>query len=208
MKKHLKRKLLLLFLAGVAAVLSGCAATDLVRAEDYDPEIHARIRILFPLPNIAFLYPGKNCYSEDGPSFFSAGKKDPDSIIAHSGGKNFGMVNSLSLFTSNRKVGIPSTEDITWNHHEYIVPAGQPLTVESSITSMSDPGYTVPSVSCRAAVTFIPQAATDYDSVFIMYGSVLRASSISCEIQIREIPPDGTDPVVIETEKAYPCEKS
>ena len=205
MKKHLTRKLLLLFLAGTAAGLSGCTTTDLVRAEDYDPEIHARIRIRFPLPNLAFLYPGQSCYSEEGPSFFSAGKKDPGSIIAHSGGKNFGMVNSLSLFTSNRKVGIPQTADITWNHHEYIVPAGQPLTVESSITSMPDPAYTYPTVSCSAAVTFIPQAAKDYDSVFIMHGTVLRPSTTSCEIRIREIPPDGTDPVPIETEKAHPC---
>ena len=208
MKKLSKKLFGLLLLTGIVVGITGCAGTGLVLEENYDPQIHARIRVLFPIPNSAWIYPGKSCYAAERPAFFSAAKSDPDSIIAHAGGKNFGMVNALSVLTNNRKVGMPATSDITWNHHEYIVPAMQPLTLESVITTTRDPAYRYSSHTCRTAVTFIPEAGKDYDSVFVMHSDGFigsRSTKVFCTIQVREIPPDGTDPVVIATEEAQPC---
>lgn len=168
-----------------AGLLQGCSTQSL--QTDYNPATDARIRV-FSLPNNTWLYSGKNCFATD----------DPDRIIAHSGGRDFGLVNSLSVLASNRRIGMPQTKDMPFTYHEFIVPAGKPLIIASSINTQTEARIkkespTITSTRCGPiGVTFVPQPGQDYDTAFELKG-------YGCEIRVRRLIPDSRE--TADTEK-------
>ena len=60
-----------------------------------------------------------------------------------------------SSMVSNKTIGMPITEDMpTSSYHEYIIPAGNPITVQMQKTY-------------KRRLTFTPEAGSDYETYFI-----------------------------------------
>lgn len=180
----------------VALLLFGCATQPLQTT--YDAATDARIRV-FSLPHSTFLYPGATCYSRD----------DPNLIRAHTGGKNFGMFNAFATLASNRKIGMPESGKMPFTYHEYVIPAGKPLTIESSLRTTTSARVNS-GVSTRSqtgcgplGVTFMPEAGKDYET-----GLVFNWNEGICWIAVVELVPASEgkmDRKAVDIDKAHHC---
>jgi hypothetical protein len=190
----------------VKRILLCCLVTELLAAGcsspppgDSRPESGptARIRV-FSLPNSTFLHPGKTCFSED----------DPSKVAAHSGGKSFGIFNVLSVLSANKKIGMPETSDMTWSHHEFIIPAENPMTISASLNTTTEAGNAqIPRVRTTTrcgpiGVQFTPRLNRDYDTAFLV-------EQDRCFIRVRELLEAEKEGRVvareIDTKPAYSC---
>lgn len=163
--------------------LSGCATNQVL---DSHPEKGptAQLRV-FSLPNNTFLYPGKSCYQPSS----------TEEILAHSGGKSYGALNALAVLGGNKKIGMPETDDMTWSHHEFHVPADYPLTIMVSLEyggQMSN-GRFYHSGCGPIAGYFSPQPNRNYDAALIIERE-------RCYLRVREL---GTNSL---TKKIQPKE--
>lgn len=116
----------------------------------------ARVRV-YQEANI-MLYPGEYCYGSDSKQAIKASE------------------NGFSIFGTNKRVGMPVTEDISGSYNEYVIQAGQPVTVmlqweaeKNGVRANCGP----------IGSTFYPQSGKDYD-VTIGYSG-------NCFVQIREL---------------------
>ena len=180
--------------------VTGCSTTPL--KEDYNPATDARIRIM-SRPNQMYINPGKNCYA----------RKDGDMIAAHMGGRAL----IVPFIPMNRTVGIPKTDKMTTYYHEFIVNAGEPLTIKAVDSATAQMGTTVAVTAgtghiwrtgkvCADAATFIPEAGQDYDIV-LSYDTDEDSPDL-CALVLRHLIPkqgDGVEPVVITAERARQC---
>ena len=134
------------------AMLAGVAQS----AQTDDSHNSARIRV-YQEANIT-LYPGEYCYGSDSKQAIKASET------------------GFSIFGSNKRVGMPVTEDIAGSYNEYMIPAGMPLTVMLQWEAEKN-GV---KASCGPiGSTFYPQAGKDYD--------VTIGNSGSCIVQVREL---------------------
>jgi hypothetical protein len=99
-----KLSMLPVLFAALAGLLSEAQA-----AAQLDPENSARVRV-YREADIT-LYPGEYCYGSDSPQAIHASDGAP------------------SLFSFNKKVGMPVTDDIAGAYNEYVIPAGKPTAV-------------------------------------------------------------------------------
>ena len=207
--------------------------------ENYDPEKHARIRILFKSTEYkTWLYPGRKCTTPHSDRWYSIDPDDPDKtvwrsfggnlvldilkarevdrnddirIVAHSGGKTLVTFNKYAVFeaipsayTWSRRIGMPKTNDMTKRYHEFVIPANEPLTIESELGGgFFSPGFfNSPSwVGWRCgpvAVTFVPEAGKDYDSALLYF-----IKEGHCGIRVRQLA--DPDPIPVDVEKAVSC---
>ncbi|MFL9608663.1 hypothetical protein ACKF11_01125 [Methylobacillus sp. Pita2] len=155
--------------------LSACTTNQVIDSSP-DREPTAQLRV-FSLPNNTYLYPGKSCF-QPGSS---------EEILAHSGGKNYGALNALSVLGGNKKIGMPETEDMTWSHHEFHVAAGKPLTIVISLErdGQLSNGRFYHSGCGPIAGYFYPQPNRNYDAAMI----IERAQ---CYLRVRELVADSS----------------
>jgi len=112
--------------------LAGCASYT--PPTEFDPEQHARIRVFYGLhiPD-TIIYIGRVCKKPGMPYFVAAR-------------------NVLSSLVPNKTIGMPITEDMhTSSYHEYIIPAGNTITVHMARESVR-------------RVYFVPEAGADYET--------------------------------------------
>lgn len=166
-----------LFNAGLVlsiSLLTSCAAP---KALDVSPAsgLTARIRAL-PMMDKAYiyLYPGKTCYTP----------KEKPEIIAHTGGKDYSVINPLFFFGANKKVGMPPTDDMPWRYHEFIVSADQPLTIMAYYRRQGEINGQFRSSNCGPIVgRYIPNSGKDYDAALVFERG-------RCYLRVRELIPD------------------
>lgn len=136
-------------------VVAGCAVQSSAQADDVAP---ARVRVY--QEGEVTLYPGAYCYSDD----------NPQKIVAAETG--------FTIFSTHKRLGMPTTDDIKLNFNEYAVDGGKPVTVKLFWQAEKN-GI---KASCGPlASTFYPQAGHDYDISLGYVGN--------CFIQIRELFP-------------------
>lgn len=140
----------------VLLTLAGCMSTG-------DPSLSdgtgstAKIRVFQQAD--AMLYPGEFCY----------GSSSSKAIHASATG--------FSIFGISKRVDMPVTEDIPGAYNEYVIQAGQPLTV---MLHWSQDKSGVKSSCGPLGSTFFPQAGKNYDV------AILRSAD-NCLIQVREL---------------------
>ena len=133
----------ILFVSIVSSVLlCACAGTPSQTAKDYRPETEARVRVYWGA-NVTF-YLNTACVTGQA-RHFVASKPGLSSL-------------------SNKTVGMPMPPDAARYFHEYIVPAGEPMTVRAQISSqqlINGKQYRV--TDAAAASTFVPEHGHDYE---------------------------------------------
>lgn len=146
-----KLSMLPVLFAALAGLLSEAQA-----AAQLDPENSARVRV-YREADIT-LYPGEYCYGADNPQAIHASDGAP------------------SLFSFNKKVGMPVTDDIAGAYNEYVIPSGKPTAVMLQWQAEKDGVQ----ASCGPiGATFFPQSGRNYD-VSLGYAG-------NCFVQIREL---------------------
>lgn len=123
-------------------LLCACVGTPSQTAADYHPETEARVRVYWGA-NVTF-YMNTACVTGDAKHF----------IASRPG------LSSLS----NKTVGMPVPSDAARYFHEYIVPAGEPMTVRAQIVSeqfINGRLYRVADVAKSS--TFVPEHGHDYE---------------------------------------------
>ncbi|GJH33217.1 hypothetical protein CBA19CS91_10690 [Paraburkholderia hospita] len=132
-----------LFVSIVSSVLlCACAGTASQTAADYHPQTEARVRVYWGA-NVTF-YLNTACVTGEA-RHFVASKPGLSSL-------------------SNKTVGMPVPPDAARYFHEYIVPAGQPMTVHARISSeqiINGKRYRV--TDAAKASTFVPEHGHDYE---------------------------------------------
>lgn len=102
------------------------------------------------------------------------------------------------MLVSNKKVGMPVTEDIPWSYHEYVIPSGKPITMEMYF--QIDGGGVKQSCGPVGAM-FTPEAGKDYDTSMVF-------ASGRCTVQLRElkeISPGTATGKIVTAQPAYLC---
>lgn len=177
-------------LIGMALLSAACSTHQgkLDSPESAGPT--ARIRV-FSLPNDFYLFPAQSCYTAP---------VDKAGIIAHTGGKSYSVLNPLSVIGSNKKIGIPETDDMTWVHHEFRVPADKPLTLVTWYRRSGEVNNQFHYSNCGPITgKFTPQEGNDYDAGLIFEGG-------RCYLRVRNLGKDKLSSVEIALEKASACE--
>lgn len=177
------------FLVLSISVLAACVGPKVLDASS-DSGPTSRIRVLVTGANV-YLHPNKPCYTLYAKS----------TIAAHSGGRNYGLFDSATILASNKKVGMPLTEDISWSYHEFIVQANQPLTIFSNYVSTGEVGGQWRSSSCGPiAGKFNPVPGKDYDAALIFERG-------RCYLRVRELVSDQgkVNPVELAIEPTFEC---
>ena len=181
MKKTLPLLFVLCAIAGCAHTPSEDDASDDSAVVNVVAENSAKIRVFNA--DIVHLHPGKSCWAWNNEGRITA------------------SLTVFSRWAPNIKVGMPKPADIPKMYAEYVVPAGQPLTVE--ITRRNDAGGVI--YTCGpVAVTFKPEVNKYYDT------SMLHAAS-RCAVRVRELietTPGKADPTLVETTPADACSAS
>ena len=145
----------LLMIPVVCSLLAAFSSLS-IAAESQEFAHTARIRVFKEAA--VTLYPGAYCY----------GSNSPAAIQATDG--------EASIFSLNKKVGMPVTLDMPAAYNEYVIAAGKPLTVMLKLEAVRD-GV---KASCGPlGATFYPQAGKNYD--------VTMGYAGSCFAQIREL---------------------
>lgn len=160
------------------ALLGGCTSTP---PQVVDADHSAKIRVFHG--TAVYMYPGQTCY----------GEKNQETIHAAAGG--------FSMLVANKKVGMPTTDDIPWSYHEYVIPAGKPLTLEMT---WATEGGGVRQSCGPVGATFTPEVGKYYDT------SMLFAKG-GCSIQLRELietSPGKASTQIKTTTPAYACLKN
>jgi hypothetical protein len=164
----------------LSAMLSSCATQ-----QEYIPANQDSARIRVSNGTAVHLYIDSRC--TDDPA---------KQIHAAAGG--------FSYLVPNKRIGMPSTEDMPFSFHEYAIPANRVIIISMYWSADSRKGSTVRSRCGPVTKAFIPQAGHDYDTSMIF-------SDGTCHVQLRELanvnaegmatpvllPPQGT-PVDIE----------
>lgn len=148
-------------------MLASCASTP-SEPVSYDPATQARIRVFHA--GRSYITLGHVC---------EPGKKE--SIHAAAGGYSF--------MVPNKVIGIPRTDDMrSFSYHEYVIPAGQTVTVEHY---WSDPTSYGPGRSCGPYYyAFEPLAGTDYDT------SILFKGGFCMGIEVRRLVPTDDGKII------------
>jgi hypothetical protein len=145
----------LLMIPVICTLLAGFSSIS-VAAEAQDAATSARIRVFKEAA--VTLYPGEYCYGSNSPAAIQATEGE------------------TSIFSLNKKVGMPVTLDTPADYNEYVIAAGKPLTVMLKLEAVRD-GV---KASCGPlGATFYPQAGRNYD--------VTMGYAGSCFAQIREL---------------------
>lgn len=125
------------------------------------------------------LYPGEYCY----------GSASITAIHAPKG--------ALSIFSFNKRIGMPETDDIPGAYSEYMIPAGKAMSVMLKWEGEKD-GV---KLSCGPiGSTFYPQVGKNYD--------ITLGYSTSCFVQIRELhetSPGKATAVMAPSSYSYAC---
>ncbi len=172
------------YIAGVVCsfLLAGCASGPV----KIDPTKEARIRVGL-LGKINF-HPNKSCYAED----------KMDAVNVALGG--------FSMLGPKKRIGMPESEDMPNSYHEYVIEAGQPLTIEivyaqpHAHATYRAGSYNVSKCGPLGA-TFTPQPGRDYDTF-------LRIENGMCSIALRELAPvqsGPSKPMPVKSASARPC---
>lgn len=166
----------ILMIPVVWALLAGFSSLS-VAAETQELANIARIRVFNEAA--VTLYPGEYCYGSNSPSAIQATEGE------------------ASIFSLNKKVGMPVTLDMPSAYNEYIIEAGKPLTVMLKLEAVRD-GI---KASCGPlGATVYPQAGRNYD--------VTMGYSGSCFAQIRELfetTPGKAEARLLPAGASYPC---
>lgn len=144
------------FLFSIVLAVLAVVGSNVSFAVENSLENSARIRV-YQEANIT-LYPGEYCY----------GSSNPEAIKASETG--------FSIFGTHKRVGMPVTGDIPGSYNEFLVKAGQPLTVMLQWEAEKNG---VKANCGPIGSTFYPQFGKDYD-VTIGYAG-------GCFVQIREL---------------------
>jgi hypothetical protein len=123
-------------------LLCACASTPSPTAADYHPETEARVRVYWGA-NVSF-YMNTACVTGNAKHFI-ASKPGLSSL-------------------SNKTVGMPVPSDAARYFHEYIVPAGEPMTVHAQFVSerlINGKRYRV--IDPAISSTFVPEHGHDYE---------------------------------------------
>ena len=145
----------LLMIPVVCSLLAGFSSLSEAAEARADTNI-ARIRVFKEAA--VTLYPGEFCYGSNSPAAIQATEGE------------------ASLFSFNKKVGMPVTLDTPAAYNEYVIEAGKPLTVMLKLEAVRDG---MKAVCSPLGATFYPQAGRNYD--------VTMGYSGSCFAQIREL---------------------
>jgi len=191
---------------GILALYVGCTPTHHVTTAtpDYDPRISARVRIQSGNDLQAASFRVGACYS-------NVWESDPQRVSVDDGFWARYKYSSRSVV-----IGMPQSprpwmriEGLHFKDmiREYVVPAGQPITL--SLSTAGDVGsgkYGGYSWSCKPhAMTFTPIAGQDYD-VHLAVQEEGRKSR-GCSIEVRHIDASGLDQAV-QTQYAARCPSS
>ncbi|MDB0571251.1 hypothetical protein LBW59_10770 [Ralstonia solanacearum] len=134
-----------------ALLLAACASPNGKLTANYHPDSQARIRVYWGA--IVHFHFNTQCAPEEG-------------LLGHAGNSMLASKPGLSSLT-NKTVGMPLPPDAARYYHEYLVPAGQPLTISTRISRRTLRGAQVyQETSPRTADTFTPQPGQDYE-VFV-----------------------------------------
>lgn len=160
----------------VFAMLSGFCSLGGTAVAQVDTNT-ARLRVFKEAA--VTLYPDEFCY----------GSASPEAIQATDG--------KGSIFSFNKKVGMPVTLDTPSSYNEYIIEAGRPFTVMLTLDAVRDGVKT----SCGPlGTTFYPQAGRNYD--------VTMRSAGQCYAQVRELhesSPGKVEVRYLPTVPSFPC---
>ncbi|NOT16345.1 MAG: hypothetical protein HOP21_12415 [Methylotenera sp.] len=157
------------FLVLSISVLTACAGPKVLDVSSAEGPT-ARLRVLTTGSNV-YLHPNKSCYTLYSKS----------AITGHTGGRNYGLFDSATILASNKKVGMPLTEDITWAFHEFNVRANQPMTIFTSYVSVGEVAGQWRSSSCGPIAGILnPEPDKDYDAALIFEEG-------RCYLRVREL---------------------
>lgn len=138
----------------LSGLLSACAHTEEM-VPPFDPAEQARIRVFHGLS--AYLYLGNICDGNIHPV-----------IHAAAGG--------FSFLTPNRTIGMPPSGDTPRSYHEYVVPAGQPVTVKMFWQAQNAAGAWT---SCGPIhMMFTPEAGQDYETFMSFRGGACQGVEV------------------------------
>lgn len=163
-------------------ILAGCASGPV----KIDATKEARIRV--GLQGKIDFHPNKTCYATD----------QMDAVNVALGG--------FSMIGPKLRIGMPKSEDMPRSYHEYVIQAGQPLTIEMvyaqphAHTTYQAGTYNVSKCGPIGA-TFTPQPGRDYDTF-------LRIENGMCSIALRELAPvqgGPSKPTPVKSAPAGPC---
>lgn len=150
MNKHLAA------LTAILVLATGCSTASLPIPE---PDKSAKLRVF--QGGSVVLYPGRTCYGSTN-------------------GNGFSVSGNLSYLAPNKKVGMPVTEDTPWSYHEYVIPAGEPLTLSMYLYSSTAGAVTVTQTCGPIGATFTPEVGKYYDTNLLL-------RSGRCSVQVREL---------------------
>ncbi|ABE30120.1 hypothetical protein DR64_525 [Paraburkholderia xenovorans LB400] len=187
------------------AFTAGCAPAHYVTTgtPDYDPRISARVRIKSGNDQQAASFRVGACYS-------NAWESDPQRVNVDDGFMARYKYSSRSVV-----IGMPPSprpwmrvEGLRFKDmiREYVIPAGQPITLALSTAGDAGGKYGGYSWSCKPhEMTFTPIAGQDYDAYLLLQDEGRRAPN--CSIEVRHIDASGLDEPV-ETQYASRCPSS
>ncbi len=151
--------IILLLLGGL---LSGCATTEQAPPTlTFNPDQHARIRVFHG--GMDGLYLGDICDGGSHP------------VIR--------VATGLLSFLRSETIGMPTTDAMPpFFYHEYVIPAGQPMTVKIYWQAQTASGTWQ---HCGPEhVTFTPEAGHDYDTF-------MKLSGGTCQVKVRKFMVSG-----------------
>lgn len=141
-------------------LFAACASPD-PASPAYSPERQARIRVFHG--TAAYLYLGDICDGNSHPV-----------IHAAAGG--------FSYLVRNKAIGMPATDDMPRSYHEYVIPAGELVTVEMYWQAQNASGTWE---RCGPIhMMFTPEAGHDYDTFMKFRGGVCQG------VEVRKFVPD------------------
>ena len=159
-------------------LLGGCSSSPL---QVVDTKHSAKIRVFHG--TAVYMFPGQTCY----------GAKNQETIHAAAGG--------FSMLVANKKVGMPTTDDIPWSYHEYVIPADKPLTLEMS---WATEGGGLRQSCGPIGATFTPEVGKYYDTSMLFVEG-------RCSVQLRElieVSPGKASATIKTTTPTSACPKS
>lgn len=160
------------------STFAGCTSSPV----KYDLEKEARIRVFHDVG--VYMYPNKTCYSED----------KSEAIHASAGG--------FSMLVPNQKIGMPPSENMGRSYHEFLIRAGEPLTLEMHYAvQMTTPGQKITNSCGPIGATFVPQAGKDYEAAMIFNGGYCKVG-VS---ELQAVPSKPSKPIPITLVPAGAC---
>ncbi|ACC76296.1 hypothetical protein VOI32_38390 [Paraburkholderia caribensis] len=207
-QRKLENHIQALALTGALAFATGCTPAHYVTTEkpDYDPATSSRVRIQSGNDLQAASLRAGACYT-------NAWQTDPQRVSVDDGFWARYRYSSRSVV-----IGMPQsprpwmrTDGLHFKDliREYVVPAGQPITLSMSTAGDVGSGrYGGYSWSCKpSAMTFTPVAGQDYD-VFLSVDESSRHARY-CSVSVHRIDGNGLDePVALRTAPKCPEDAS